>query len=119
MSDTEARDAYLAVDVELPNGTTIKGKPLPFGVAKRLLLLDEQFTKGADPSASLFPMLNEFAEHTGITEDQVLAACPDIQLGEVIDLVRRFFFSRRTVATATPLPVTNPTPAPATPAPGA
>lgn len=104
MSDSEARDAFLAVDVDLPNGAKINGRPVPYPQAMRMLLLSEQFYAGAPPSESIIPLLELFEQTTGITQEKLLGACPNLSLGEVVNLVQRFFYWRRSVPTAPPSP---------------
>lgn len=95
MPDTEARDAYVAVEVPLPNGTIVRGKPIPWKAATELVLLSDAFASGGKPAETLVPLLTKFAALTGITEEVLLGLCPDLTLGEVVDLVNRFFYSRR------------------------
>lgn len=115
MSEAEARDAYVGVEVPLPNGKAITGKPVPYREGMHLLVLSEQFLQGAAPSDSIIPALQRFEELTGITGERLHAACPDISLGEVIDVMQRFFYWRRTAPTVVP-PSPNHNPPPAAPA---
>jgi hypothetical protein len=101
-TDAEARDAYLGVEVDLPNGAKIIGKPVPFPDAMRMMLQSEQYYAGATLGDSVVPMLTDFARITGVTQDKLLALCPDLTLGEVVNLVQRFFFWRRNAATGAP-----------------
>lgn len=113
MSESEARDAYVGVEVPLPNGKTVTGKPIPYPEAMGLLVLSEQFLVGeAAPSTSIIPALQQFETLTGITGERLKALCPDISLGEVIDIMQRFFYWRRTAPTVAP-----PSLAPSPPAP--
>lgn len=110
MPDTEARDAYVAVEVDLPNGAKISGKPVPYPDAMRMLVQSEQFYAGVPLTDSVLPMLTDFERITGITQAKLLALCPDLSLGEVVNLVQRFFYWRRSAPTAPP---SSPSPAPA------
>ena len=93
---SESHDAYLSVDVPLPNGTIAHGRPIPWRTALQLLELSDAFTKGADPKQSLMPLLEQFQTLTGIDEAYLLSLCPDLSLGELIGIVNSFFYSRRT-----------------------
>lgn len=100
MSEAETRDAYVAVEVPLPNGQIVSGKPVPFPVAMKLLGMIDGFYKGGDPDKTILPALAQFAEVTGIVDTDVLAKCPDLSLGELIDVMQRFFYQRRPAPTA-------------------
>ena len=112
MSDTEARDAYLGVEVDLPNGVKVTGNPVPYPDAMKMLLLSEAFYAGASMSESVIPMLELFERITGLSQQKLLGLCPNLTLGEVVNLVQRFFFSRRNAATAPPSPASPAAPAP-------
>lgn len=102
MSQADDRDAYVAVEVPLPNGIIARGKPIPWKAAQDLILLSDAFAAGGRPSATLVPLLEGFAAATGITEAYLLDRCPDLTMGELVDLINRFFYSRRPARTGGP-----------------
>lgn len=108
MSDTEARDAYLGVEVDLPNGAKVTGNPVPYPDAVRMLLQSEQFYAGGSMTETIVPMLQDFERITGISQAKLLGLCPSLSLGEVVNLVQRFFFSRRSAPTAPPASPSSP-----------
>lgn len=95
MPDAEARDAYVAVEVPLPNGKIARGKPIGLKSAREMILLSDAFGAGGNAQTTLLPLLEMFATHTGLTEDALLALDPDLTMGDLIDVVNRFFYSRR------------------------
>lgn len=94
MSDTEARDAYLGVEVDLPNGQRVTGKPIPYGEAMRLMALSDQWAAGGNPKETLLPVLESFHRLTGITMEEIGRKDPNMSLGDVLGLINRFFFLR-------------------------
>jgi len=114
MSESEARDAYVGVEVPLPNGKTVTGKPVPYRDGMRLLVLSEAFLAGGAPTDTLVPMLAQFEQLTGITGEKLETLCPGISLGEVLDVAQRFFYWRRTAPIVVPQ---NPSPSNPAPSP--
>jgi hypothetical protein len=120
MSDSELRDAALRVDVELPNGTHIAGRPVYFRTGMALQAkMDDYVVKGTQKSFDV--MFDAFREATGITEDEIQAGCPTITVPEIMDLIRRFIYLLRPGRTAAQVPGPTPasTAAPVLPAPPA
>lgn len=104
MTEQETRDAYFEVVVELPNGKKLRGKPVMYPDAMRLMAMSEEF---ATQGTSLVPMVQEFHKLTGVP-----ATAPELQditLGEMVDVINRFFFQRRPEK----VPVSAPEKAPA------
>lgn len=91
MSDAAAFAAYNGLRIKLPNGKLLEGKPLDFTVALELLELLTDYQNGGDPRTTLRPMLERFFAETGADKEAVHG----ITLGEMNDVVRRFFYQRR------------------------
>lgn len=107
MSDAELRDATLAVEVQLPNGKTVSGRPIYFRTGMRIQgLLDTFVVRGTQKSFD--EMWDVFTKETGVTEPMIKAACPDIGVSEILDLVRRFIYLLRPGRTAVQEPSTTP-----------
>lgn len=100
MSNTEARDAHVGVEIDLPTGRRITGRPVRYADAVALILTIDEFQAGAAPRDTLVHLLAEFQRLTGLTD----ADFADLSLGEVIDVMNRFFYHRRPAATATAPP---------------
>lgn len=107
---SDQRDAYVVVEVELPNGTIASGRPIPWGTARDLIVLHDAFMRGGEPKDTLLPLLQGFQTATGITEEYLLGCCPDLTLGELTDFISRFFYHRRPARIAG---TSGPAPAPA------
>jgi hypothetical protein len=113
MPDAELRDAYVSVEVELPNGEKIAGRPIHFRSGMILQgLMDDYVLQGTQKSFDA--MFDAFTQTTGITEAAIDAKCHPISLPEILDLVRRFIYLLRPGRTA--VQAKDGTPA-ATPAP--
>lgn len=108
MSDTELRDTFIGVELELPNGRMLQGRIIRWRAGMRVKALLTEFL--LVPTQERFDTAwQAFSELTGITQDQVEALCPDISLGELLDMVNRFTYLRRDGATAAGTP-TGPAP---------
>ena len=104
---SEERDAYVAVEVELPNGKTLPGRPVPWRTALRIKSLLAEFVEhgnhGEDHAvfqASFDALFLAFSEATGLTEAQIAAADPDLTLLEFVDFMGRFIYRLRPGRTA-------------------
>ena len=103
MSDTEAREAYHLVDILLPNGQTVRGRSIPWRQAIELMVVKDGIA--TDLAAGILTpavvaertgaMLEDFGKLSGLTEADLLAACPDLSLPEVWRLLDRFFWAVR------------------------
>lgn len=122
-SNPECRDATVRVDVELPNGTLVSGRIIPWRKAMALILKADEFTrKGGSPDKTIVPVFEEFSQLTGVTFEQLEALCPDLTLGEIVDVMNRFFYALRpgptvgagTVTSAPAAIAPSPAPTPAT-----
>ncbi|HWP38947.1 MAG TPA: hypothetical protein VNL18_15480 [Gemmatimonadales bacterium] len=92
MSDLETRDAYLGVEVALPNGATVRGKPIPYGEAVRLMALADEWASGGDPKTTLLELLESFHRLSGITREEIMRRDPDLTLGDMMGVITSFFF---------------------------
>lgn len=92
-SEVIAADVY--VEMPLPNGLTVRGKPVPYPVARKILALLQVFDQTGDYNLALVPAMEAFTAVTGITDDQIMAVCPDLSLGELTTAMLHFFFRRR------------------------
>lgn len=96
-----ARDAYVGIDVELPDGSTVHCNPLPLAKSIEFLELIEKYGQG--DIGALRRLLQGFPEAVGAGK-----AFEQLTPGELVDIVLRFCGARRTPAS----PTTGPTPAP-------
>lgn len=120
MPDREAQDAVLGVQVQLPNGTTVTGRLVPFRQGLKIKALLYHFSETMEQQ-DFDALWAAFSGVTGVTEDQLTALCPDITLLELTDLISRFIYLLRPGRTAVQDPTSTPAatadPAPAAPAP--
>lgn len=111
MPDLEARDAYVAVTLELPNGKTIQGRPIPWRTGMRLQAALNVFAMSGEQK-DFDALWSDFVTATGITEEQLATLDPQLSLLELLDLIRRFTYLLRPGRTAVQVPAaTPPTPA--------
>ncbi len=99
-----ARDAYVGIDVELPDGSTVRCKALPLATSIEFLELIEQYGKG--DIGALRRLLKGFPEAVGAD-----GAFEQLTPGELVDVVLRFCGARRTPASPTtngPTPTRSP-----------
>lgn len=122
MSDPELRDAYIGVELELPNGKMLQGQIIRWreGMWVKALVMEYLIL----PTQEKFDAAWEaFSALTGITEARIQELCPDISLGEVLDAVNRFTYLRRNGAIAAgkqpsgPAPIADPNESPPSPPP--
>lgn len=107
--EIEAINADVGVEFKLPNGKTVWGKPVPFPEARKLMAQLHAFDRTGDYENTLQPAVDRFAELTGIKDDEVMALCPDMTLGDLLQEIQRFFFRRRPRAPSSPPePTTTP-----------
>lgn len=106
MPDTDARDAYIDVEVELPNLTHITGHLIGFrtGLALKALLYKFSATMEQVDFDALWA---KFETATGITEKALIKKVgrlpsgePNITLLELTDLISRFIYALRPGRTA-------------------
>lgn len=118
MPDREARDAYIAVEVDLPDGQKIAGRTIPFRKGLTLKNLLYRFSETMEQK-DFDALWAAFSKATGITEEQLTTLCPSITLLELTDLISRFIYLLRPVPTAAQgrngTPVATAAPAPAAP----
>ncbi len=118
MPDPEGRDAYFAVEVELPDGQRITGRSIPFRAGMRIKLLLYRFSETLEQT-DFDALWEELAQATGVTEARLTAQCPSITLLELTDLISRFIYLLRPgrtaaqVSTGTPAATAALLPAPA------
>ncbi len=101
MTTTEglARDALLGIDVELPDGSTVRCKALPLATSIEFLELIEKYGQG--DIGALRRILREFPN--AVEADGAFEA---LTPGEVIDMLIRFFAARRSTPPSGPTPET-------------
>lgn len=94
-NETEVIQADVFVEFELPNGAKLRGKPVPYPAARKIMALLHAFDKTGDYDKDMVPALNQFSELTGLTDEAIMAADPNTTLGELLRAIQRFFFRRR------------------------
>jgi hypothetical protein len=94
MSDPEIRDAHVGVEIELPNGTFVRGKPIPWreGMKIKALLLD---FIGLPSEENFRLAFGAFEGATGLTAEVLHTSDPDMTLGEMVDFMNRFTYLLR------------------------
>lgn len=111
--ESEVIQSDVFVELPLPNGKSIRGNPVPYPIARKIMAQIYAFDKTQDFENTLVPALEQFTAISGITDEAILAACPGMQLGEICVAVQRFFFRpRQTLASGGAVSKTN---APAVP----
>lgn len=93
--ESEVIQADVYVELPLTNGKTLRGHPVPFPIGRKIMALFAAFDQSNNFQRDLVPALDEFTRVSGITDEQVLAADPDMQLGDICVAIQRFFFRRR------------------------
>lgn len=107
--ESEVVQSDVFVEFPLPNGKTLPGKPVPYPVARKIMALLHAFDQTLDYEKHLFLAMDQFTAASGLTDAEIMAACPDMTLGELTTAIQRFFFRRRpTLASG----AASPTPAP-------
>lgn len=111
MSDNETRDAYVAVEVDLPNGSTVRGRPIPWRAGMKIKGLVNTFL-ATEQQEDFDTMFAAFQEATGVGETQLSAADPSLGLVELVDFINRFISRPRPGRTAAPASAATPQPQP-------
>ncbi len=93
--ESEVVQSDVFVELRLPNETTLRGKPVPFPAARKILAQMAAFDRTGDFEGTLVPALDAFSAVSGLTDETILAACPNLSLGELADAIQGFFFRRR------------------------
>ena len=96
MTTTEGqltRDAYLGVDIMLPDGSTVHCDPLPLATSIEFLELIEKYGQG--DIGALRQLLEKFPTAVGAGK-----AFQRLTPGELVDIVLRFCAARRWTATS-------------------
>lgn len=99
MHDVEARDAIALVEVDLPNGTKVAGRTIPWRVGMTIKVLISEFIAAGDQK-TFDKMFETFSKATGISERDIFAADPNVTLLELVDLISRFIYRLRPGRTA-------------------
>jgi len=114
MPDHDARDSYIDVELELPNGKHITGHLIGFrtGLATKALLY--RFSETLE-QADFNKLWAKFEEGTGITEAALIEKVgklpsgePMITMLELTDLISRFIYAMRPGRTAARLGTPTP-----------
>ena len=89
--ESEVIQADLYVEFRLPNGTSVRGKPVPYPEARKMLavLYDHTSTYGAVQG-----VIDRFVKLTGISEAEVMELYPTMTGGDFTDAIQNFFFQR-------------------------
>lgn len=90
-NETEVIQADVYVDFPLPNGKTVRGKPVPYPEARKILAALAAFDQTNDERA-LQATIDRFTELSGISDADVLALYPEMTFGDLIGSIYRFFF---------------------------
>lgn len=114
MSDQAFLDGYDGVEVELPDGSTVVCKVLTVERIAHYMRLYQQCEQG--DAGAMLAMVDEFPKEVGLADGTKLT------VGELFDLVRRFFSARRpkrptelpTTSARSPVPVAPMSPPTAT-----
>ena len=95
MTTTEGltHDAYVGVDIALPDGSTVRCDPLPLARSIEFLELIEKYGQG--DIGALRQLLKEFPAAVGAGK-----AFERLTPGELVDVVLRFCGARRWTATS-------------------
>jgi len=93
--ESEVIQSDVFVDFPLPNGRTLPGKPVAYPDARKIMAQMHAFDKTGDYEGTLVPALDRFSALTGLSDEQIMVACPDMTLGELTTAIQRFFFRRR------------------------
>ncbi len=101
MTEGLARDAYLGVDITLPDGSTVHCDPLPLATSIKYLELIEKYGQG--DIGALRRLLKEFPKAVGAGK-----AFEQLTPGELVDIVLRFCGGRRWTTATGPTPTPSP-----------
>ena len=94
LDESEVIQADVGMELELPNGAKLRGKPVSYFDARRIMALLHTFDRTGDYEQTMVPALEQFSQLTGITDDMIMQAYPEATLGDVTTAVQRFFFLR-------------------------
>jgi hypothetical protein len=99
MPDHDARDSWIEVEVDLPNGAKVTGRTIPFrtGLKLKQMLYKFSETIGQKDFDALW---TEFEKATGVTEARLAELCPSLTLLELTDFISRFIYVLRPGGTA-------------------
>lgn len=110
MPDNETRDALIAVEVDLPNGRKISGRPVPWQAGRRIKALLATYWETATQQ-DFDAMFTAFTAASGIDEAALVAAQPDLTILELADVINRFIYLLRPARTAAQVSPNAPPPA--------
>ncbi|MGH2406417.1 MAG: hypothetical protein ACRDGN_18440 [bacterium] len=108
MSEAEARDAYLYVEIDHPNGHKLRGKMVRWGDALAIMASISEWHDGA-PMKVLEQARTRFLALTDIPE----SAIGDLSPGAMVNFMYRFFGQLPLAPTVGPKPAAESTVAPA------
>jgi hypothetical protein len=66
--------------------------------ARRIMAQMYAFDRTSDYEGTLVPALEQFSALSGISDEQITAACPGILFGEIVAAIQSFFFRPRQTA---------------------
>jgi len=96
--ESEVIQADVFVEFRLPNGKLLRGKPVPYPDARKIMAQMHAFDQTGDYDGTLVPALERFSAVSGLADEQIMAACPNMTLGELTTAIQLFFFQRRPIA---------------------
>lgn len=97
--ESEVIQSDIFVEFVLPNGTTLRGQSVVYPEARKIMAAFRAFDMTGDYEGILVPALERFSAASGLSDDAIMAACPNLSLGELTTAIQRFFFQRRPPAT--------------------
>lgn len=101
--EREVIQADVYVDFPLPNGKTIRGRPVPYPEARKILAQLFAFDEGKGTyEETVQSAVDRFCELTGITDEVVLTAYPHMTPGDLLGSIQRFFFRPSRLAPKAP-----------------
>ena len=106
MPDIETRDALMAVEVDLPNGRKVSGRPVPWRAGRNIKALLATYWETASQT-DFDAMFTAFTAASGIDEATLLAAQPDLTILELVDFINRFIYLLRPARTAAQVTAAN------------
>lgn len=90
--EKEVIQADVYVDFPLPNGKSVRGKPVPYPEARKILAQLFAFDQSGDYEHTVQAAIDRFAQISGVSDAEVLALCPEMTMGDLIGSIQRFFF---------------------------
>lgn len=109
-NESEVIQADVYVEFPLPNGKSLKGKPVPYPDARKILAQLFAFDAGEPYQETVQAAVDRFAALSGISDADVLALCPEMTLGDLLGSIQRFFFRPSRIARANGAAPTSPSP---------